>query len=437
MSDKMKPIGFKNLLNWIFKEVKNQNSIFGIPADQFFLPKNSKTILFDEHLSSPLGPAAGPHTQMSQNIISAYLTGSRFFELKTVQITDNLEIDKPCIDAQDEGYNVEWSQELTLEQSFDEYLKAWFVLHLFDGLFNSNVNGNKSFIFNMSVGYDLKGIKNERMDKFIESIKDASIDNKFEQYKEELIARLKDRKIEELFESHFNFDKDKLAKLIWAIQNISPRISSSVTLSTMHGCPPEEIESIAKYLIKEKGLHTYIKLNPTLLGYDWVSTKLKTLDYKIELERKSFDADLKFDAAINLIRILKNFAVENDREFGIKLSNTLAVKNVINALPGDEMYMSGRALYPLTINLAYKLAKEFHGEINISFSGGATSSNIKSIIDSGIYPVTLVTDLLKPGGYLRLNQIAKIIDENWKSKNEKINLASLESAAKNSLQNNE
>ncbi len=433
MSDKMSPISFKNLINWIFEEFKNQNSIFGIPEDQFYIPNNSNTVLFDEHLSSPLGPAAGPHTQMAQNIISAYLTGSRFFELKTVQIMDNLEIDKPCIDAQDEGYNVEWSQELTLEQSFDEYLKAWFVLHLFDRLFNSNLDGKKNFIFNMSVGYDLKGIKNERMDKFIESVKDASIDNKFEQYKEELIERLKDSKITEILKLQFDIGNSRLDKILRSIENISPHISNSVTLSTMHGCPPEEIESIAKYLIREKGLHTYIKLNPTLLGYDWVNSTLNKLDYKIKLEQKSFEADLKFDDAIVLINTLKDFAADNDREFGIKLSNTLAVKNILNALPGDEMYMSGRSLYPLTINLADKLAEEFDGEINISFSGGATSSNIKSIIDSGIYPVTLVTDLLKPGGYLRLNQIAKIIDTNWKENNFKINLTVLESAAANSL----
>jgi len=30
----------------------------------------------------------------------------------------------------DEGYNVEWSQELTLEQSAQEYVTAWAIVHL-------------------------------------------------------------------------------------------------------------------------------------------------------------------------------------------------------------------------------------------------------------------------------------------------------------------
>ena len=44
-----------------------------------------------------------------------------------------------------------------------------------------------------------------------------------------------------------------------------------VTLSTFHGCPPEEIEAIARYLLDEIGVDVIVKLNPTLLGYDEVS----------------------------------------------------------------------------------------------------------------------------------------------------------------------
>ena len=38
----------------------------------------------------------------------------------------------------------------------------------------------------------------------------------------------------------------------------------------MHGCPPDEIERIARYLLEERGLHTVVKLNPTLLGKERV-----------------------------------------------------------------------------------------------------------------------------------------------------------------------
>ncbi|WP_250909195.1 DUF418 domain-containing protein, partial [Escherichia coli] len=42
--------------------------------------------------ATPVGPAAGPHTQLAQNIVTSWLTGGRFIELKTVQILDRLEL---------------------------------------------------------------------------------------------------------------------------------------------------------------------------------------------------------------------------------------------------------------------------------------------------------------------------------------------------------
>ncbi len=52
------------------------------------------------------------------------MTGSRFFELKTVQILDELDIEKPCIEAEYEGYNTEWSTELSVEEAYQEYSES-------------------------------------------------------------------------------------------------------------------------------------------------------------------------------------------------------------------------------------------------------------------------------------------------------------------------
>jgi len=418
MSDKMRPINFEKLLNWISEEYNYNQSIFGIPNQQFYFANNKNSFqIFGDSLDTPIGPAAGPHTQMAQNIISSYLVGGRFMELKTVQIMDTLQIEKPCIDATDECYNTEWSQELTLEQSFDEYLKAWILLHVIKEKYNfctssvldpsesplskgrlrgdlnsnskhlTNNSNDPGFIFNMSVGYDLKGIQTERMDTFIENLKDASKSPLLEKY----LAIIK---------------TDSKYKSI--AENLSHQISNSMTLSTMHGCPPEEIESIAKYMIEEKGFHTYVKLNPTLLGYNTVNEILDQLGYKyIKMDKESFQHDLQFADAIPMIKRLQNIANRNSKVFGIKLSNTLGIKNTKDALPGEEMYMSGRSLFPLTVAIANKIAKALNGQINMSFSGGANVNNVNQILEAGIYPVTLVTDLLKPGGYGRLQQIAK------------------------------
>lgn len=435
MSDQMTPIPFNQLFDWMITEYKNEQTIFGIPQSNFFFKKNSAQVkIFSEALEMPLGPAAGPHTQLTQNIIASYLTGGRFFELKTVQILDELKVDKPCIDAQDEGYNVEWSQELKLEQSYDEYLKAWFLLPVLKELFGFSRSEERGFVFNMSVGYNLEGIKTERMNNFIEDLKDSSRNEKFLQYKDELTAKLNDDNVRQILKQSINREIN-FEKVISDLQNISPNISQSVTLSTMHGCPPAEIEAIAKYLIKEKGLHTYVKLNPTLLGYEKVVSILHQLGFRyIELDRASFEHDINYAAAVPMLKRLQNFAKEYNREFGVKLSNTLGVKNKKKVLAGDDMYMSGRSLFPLTINVARLLAEEFHGELSMSFSGGATINNIQEIVDCGISPVTLVTDLLKPGGYGRLFQMADKIESN-NSFGKEINLDKIKTLAETSLVN--
>ena len=423
MSDKMRPIPFKQMLEWIFAEYEQKQSIFEIPSVKFFKSYNSTGVkIFNEDLDLPVGPAAGPHTQLAQNIVCSYLVGGRFFELKTVQKLDKLEIKKPCIDVEDEGYNTEWSQELTLEESYDEYLKAWFLIHLLKQVFKLSSIDGSGFIFNMSVGYDLEGIKTQRMDKFINDLKYAGEHSLFNQYKDEVISF-----VEQDGKSFFN---DELRE---SIDNIAANISNSVTLSTMHGCRPDEIECIVSYLITKKNLHTYVKLNPTLLGYNFVNETLNTLGYDyIKLNPESFKNDLQFKDAIAMLKRLKTLAKENEKSFGVKLSNTLGVANNKNVLPDSEMYMSGRSLFPLTINLAYRLAKEFNGEIDISFSGGAVAANVKEILNTGIQPVTMVTDLLKPGGFYRLKQIADTATE-IDHISESINLEALKKFAETSL----
>lgn len=407
MGDIMRPVSFKQLLRWITEEYQSQRTIFGIPKSQFFIKENGKNIqIFDESCATPVGPAAGPHTQLTQNIVAAYLVGGRFFELKTVQKLDSLKFEKPCIDARDEGYNTEWSTELSLEQAYDEYIKAWILLHSIEAVFEMQVTAKQSFIFNMSVGYDLEGIKTPGMDSFINSLTDASGHPLFKLYLEELNSFIRGTNFSEVL--HI---KEKVKNLENISSVISPHIARSVTLSTMHGCPPKEIESICKYLMEEKRLHTFVKLNPTLLGYKLVRKILNELGFSyINIKESTFTNDLQWDDAIGMLKRLSKVATECGRNFGVKLSNTLGTVNTLGVLPGEEMYLSGRTLFPLTITLASRLSREFEGTFPISYSGGASQLNILQIFETGIKPITIATELLKPGGYLRMAEIARKLE---------------------------
>ena len=402
MGDIMRPVPFEELLTRIFAEYQQQGSIFGIPEQQFYSPTQQRPLsVFGESCATPIGPAAGPHTQLAQNIITSWLSGGRFIELKTVQILDRLELEKPCIDAEDECFNTEWSTEFTLLKAWDEYLKAWFVLHLLEAVFPLTPNEKgKSFIFNMSVGYNLDGIRQPPMQQFIDSMMDAAAEPKFAQYRDTLNHWLQNNAFFD--QTPFEDFRPQLASLP---ERIPSTLVSGVTLSTMHGCPPDEIEAICRYMLEEKGLNTFVKLNPTLLGYPRVREILDTcgFDY-IGLKEESFAHDLKIDQALLMLKRLMALAKEKGLGFGVKLTNTLGTVNNKGALPGDEMYMSGRALFPLSINVAALLSREFDGRLPISYSGGASQLTIRDIFETGIRPVTMATDLLKPGGYLRLRE---------------------------------
>src|SRR3989339_536190 len=155
MSDKFSRVSIQRLFHLTFLK---ETEIFGIPKELIYNPTKKDRISltrFSQKLETPLGVAAGPQTQMAQNIIASWLTGARYIELKTIQTLDELEVLKPCIDMQDEGYNCEWSQELKIKNSFDQYLDAWIILHVL----NYKLYGKKTLsgtVFNMSVGYNLE-----------------------------------------------------------------------------------------------------------------------------------------------------------------------------------------------------------------------------------------------------------------------------------------
>ena len=388
MSEKMYPIPFKSLMNWIVTEYAREGEIFGVHTPYYAAGKTLP--IFGERIETPFGPAAGPNSQLAQNIIAAYMAGARFFEVKTVQKMDGAElaacVPRPCILAADEGYNQEWSTELEVPQARDEYIKAWCALKVLSKVYG--FGDPDGFVFNMSVGYDLEGIKGEKVNTYIDNMMDAS---ETKQFKECL----------EVLTELFPVEKDYIA-------SISPRVSRSVTVSTLHGCPPQEIERIASYLLTEKHLHTFVKCNPTILGYKTARTILDSMGYDyIVFDEHHFNEDLQWVDAVPMFERLQALADSKGLEFGLKLSNTFPVDTTRNELPGTEMYRSGRSLFPLTIEMCNRISHQFGGKMRISFAGGAEFFNCDKLFAAGIWPITVATTILKPGGYNRLHQMVE------------------------------
>ncbi len=390
------PWPLATLLERVEREWTAKREIYGLQGRRFFKqdPKADLSCTLGGHqVATPVGPAAGPHTQLAENIVLSWLGGARTFELKTVQVLDELDIERPCIDMQNVGYNIEWSQELTLTESLAEYTKAWLmlaVLRQWEPL-REFLGETGDYAFEMSVGYDLAGIQSPTMDAFIRGMLDVG--PALEKLRAEIPAAFADQRD----------------------VPVATRLFQHVTLSTFHGCPPDEIEGIVEHMMSTYDLDVTVKLNPTLLGIDTVSEILhdRLGHDEVELDPAAFAADLKFDRALAMIGRLRDFAAARGREFGLKLTNTLVVKNTRSVMPGDNMYLSGKPLHLMAMTLLERLHEALPGQLRIAgqdgpvpvaFSAGIDKDNVAEAVALGLAPVTICSDLLKPGGYGRMTQ---------------------------------
>jgi putative selenate reductase len=291
---------------------------------------------------------------------------------------------------EDEGYNVEWSQELKVHESFEEYLRAWVLIHALHRKLGFPGDA-PAVIFNLSVGYDLAGIQQPNMQWFLDQVGECS------GRKHEII--------------------DEVARFCPEVRDIEipNRLSNNVTLSTMHGCPPGEIEGISEYLLRERRLHTLVKCNPTLLGPGEVRTLInKDLGFRdIVVPDTAFEHDLKYNDAVPMLRNLASVANDCGLEFAVKLTNTLEVENRRQVFSANEkmMYLSGRPLHAIAVNLAHRLAVEFDGALPMSFSAGANCYNAAHLLQAGMQTITVCSDLLKTGGYLRLLDYIRAVED--------------------------
>ncbi len=380
------------------RELQTQSAIYDFPKGKWFTPDPTgpdlSVAFHDQRAANASGPAAGPHGQMAQNIVLSYLAGGRILELKTVQINDELKIPRPCIDATNIGYNVEWSQELRLHESLHEYVSGAMLVHIlrngdfFDGIDMSAQIGD--VIYDMSVGYDLKGIQHPRVCRFIEGMLDAT--SIIDAMRLQIPAQYK-----------------HLRDLEYP-----STISRSITLSTFHGCPADEIERICEHLIETYNVNVIVKMNPPMLGKDQLEhLLLDVMGYKeLKVHPPAYTSGLQFDESLDIVRRLDALAKKHGLRCGAKFSNTLEVANHRDFFTPDNevMYLSGQPLYVLAMALTAKFRAEMDADVPITFSAGIDQKNFADTVACGIAPVTVCTDLLRPGGYARLpkylNQLA-------------------------------
>jgi putative selenate reductase len=383
------PIPFSDLVRRMRAEVEAVDSIFDLPVRKWYIPDSRvdvSAVHFSRRAGTPVGPAAGPHTQLAQNIVLAWLAGGRIMELKTVQVQDRLTIPRPCIHIPNIGYNVEWSQELRVEDSLLEYAKAAYLIEILKatrGFGRFPTDHGLETVFDMSVGYDLEGVRSSKVVRFVRGMQHPG--RIFDDLRAQLEGDLGEFRDTEL----------------------PSAISGCVTLSTFHGCPAGQIESITRFLLEELDLHVILKLNPTLLGFEEVTDLLVgRMGYEsLTLRPEAFDVDLQYRDGLEIFRSLRDPARARGTVVGAKFTNTLVVQNDPGIFPTQEdpyMYVSGPPLHVIAMTLMQRFRDDLGFEIPVSFSAGIDARNVSSAVACGMVPVTTCTDLLRQGGFGRL-----------------------------------
>jgi putative selenate reductase len=388
---------FAELVQRMRLEFRNQQSIFDLSARRWFVPSQDNaspdlSVKFHDRVAgNPCGPASGPQTQMAQNLVLSWLAGGRIMELKTVQVNDELKISRPCIDARNVGYNVEWSQELRVHESLDQYVQGAMLIHMlryapevfghpFGDVSMAGTGGE--VIYDMSIGYDLAGIRSRKVVDFIRGMMDARVS----------VSRL----------------HGQIPRWLAPLRELeyATALSNSITLSTFHGCPAGEIERICTFLLSELGVHVIVKMNPPMLGQEKLEHLLHdVLGYQeIRVNPQAYASGLQFDEAIDICSRLSTLATRHGLNFGAKFSNTLEVENHGKFFQPTEkiMYLSGAPLHVITLTLAAEFRHAVGAAFPISFSAGVDRKNFANMVACGFVPVTTCTDLLKTGGYGRL-----------------------------------
>jgi putative selenate reductase len=405
------PIPFDRLLKRIHREYQRNNSVFDLPAAKFYRPDPALDLsvkFCGNRAANPVGPAAGPHTQLTQNIVLSWLAGSRMLELKTVQIKDRLELTRPCIDMHNIGYNTEWSQELRLDESLREYVKAGMIIEMLKKWFGESGfrftptqeaidprQINLDTIFDTSVGYDLAGIQSPQIRSWLRTMQDAS----------DLIDEYRMQIPDEFRQYHDLPFKSKL--------------SGSITLSTFHGTPADEIESICEFLLTEMDYHVIVKMNPPMLGKERIEYLLHDkLGYNdVEVNDKVYEVNITFADAVDVVKRLQTVASLNNKTIGVKFGNTLEVHNKGNFLKDKIQYLSGQPLHVLHLALVHEWRKVFGAEFPVSFAAGVDAHNFVDCVRIGLIPITTCTDLLRPGGYGRLPKYLYNLEAKMKEQN--------------------
>lgn len=298
-------------------------------------------------LDLPLGTAPGPHGLLAQNLLCAYVAGARLLSLAPLGGA-GVELD---VDSGGVCRRRERGGALSIRQAAAEAIKGYILIQMLCRELGLGDPGGVRLTMALPGQRDF--LERSDVREYLDTLQNAAGTELWR----DCLAAAKGAV------SRFNNLQREEA------DELDPCVSNVARLTL----PPDGDLSGAQLLL-ERGIHVLVRLD---------------LSWKGRLEPLAGG-----------LRVLAAVAASKGVSLGVEVSGS--------APQPDGTQLTGPFLAPAALRLAAEVA-ETCPELPLSYAGGADQLNAARLAGLGFSAVSVCTTLLKPGGYLRLRQLARTL----------------------------
>lgn len=346
MTTLLQPMPMTRMVEHIARELEMTSTVFSVPPG--YRGTGAEVKLPFGQLDLTLGTAPGPHGLLAQNLVCAYVAGARFLSLAPVGAA----VPQMTVGSDGLCRRRERTGALSLRQTTAEAVKGSILIQL---LCRELGLDSRGVVFSMALPGDKAYLERKDVQEYLDTMADAS---QTEVWKDSVTAA------KGLAGRFNNLHRSEL-------DGLDPHISNVARVTLPQSGALDGVE-----LLIARGVHVFVRFD------------------------LSAGDDPRLPAILASLQALAKTAGAKGIFVGVEVSGSQSV--------GDGEALSGPAMAPATLRLAAKLAALCPG-LPMSYAGGADQLNLARIAAQGFLTVSVCTTLLKPGGYLRLRQMARTL----------------------------
>lgn len=350
MTNLLQPMPMERMVEHVARELEMTSTVFSVsPGYRGAVP--GAALPFGR-LDLPLGTAPGPHGLLAQGLVCAYVAGARFLSLAPLGVA----VPEIKVDSDGVCRRRERSGAISPRQAAAEAVKGSILIGILCR--ELGLGDPKGVSLCMALPGERAFLERPEVREYLDTLQDAS---QTELWRAALASA---RGAVSRFN---NLEREDLDALDPHISNVA-----RVTL-------PKNGDFSGVELLLRRGIHVLCRMD-----LSWLP-------------------DRDPNGALASLAPLETLA-RTAGQWGASLA--LEVSGSVPAGEGEAL--SGPFTAPDTLRLAAKAAETLPG-LPLCYAGGADQLNMARLASQGFAAISVCATLLKPGGYLRLRQLARTL----------------------------